>query len=175
MTEEQAKEQLSRNFVKILASNRRYKSDTPELDNGVDLKIYSTYSYTKPEGGIRMLDSGNSIELQLKSTIERHVIRDGTILKYDLEAKSYNDLVTRKNGKSLTPLILVLFILPNDNIDWVEVKEDELLLRKHAYWYQPAAGLHLTNNVSSKRIEIPLVNKIDCEFCPTIFNNFGLD
>ncbi len=65
------------------------------------------------------------------------------------------------------PLILILFILPDCELEWVKVFEDELIISKHAYWYYPDANDNKSGNSFSQTIEIPLDNKIDFSFFQT--------
>lgn len=166
MTEEQIKEQLSNRFIGILAANKGFVIDKPELDLGVDYQLKKTTSYTTPLGKTRYTYDSRYIDLQLKATTENLIVDESHSIKYDLEVKSYNDLVERQtNGTA--PLVLILFILPHDKSTWVDIDHTEIRLRKHAYWYTPPIGSLSTRNTSRIRIEIPKINMlgIDC------FNN----
>jgi len=166
MTEEQIKEQLSNRFIGILAANRGFALDKPDLDLGVDYQLKKTTSYVTPLGKTRYTYDSRYIDLQLKATTENSIIDEPLQIKYDLEVKSYNDLVERQtNGTA--PLILILFVLPHDANIWVDIDHAEIRLRKHAYWFSPAVGSLPTTNGHRIRIEIPKTNMlgIDC------FNN----
>ncbi|QYJ69108.1 DUF4365 domain-containing protein [Flavobacterium litorale] len=163
MTEQLIKEHLSNGFIGILAANKGFMIDKPSVDYGVDYQLKKTTTYTPPSGGTRYIQDSRYIDLQLKATTENSVIYEPNLIKYDLEVKSYNDLVERQiNG--IAPLVLILFVLPSNPQIWVEVDEDEIKLRRHAYWYVPPKGSVLTNNIHRVRIEIPKVNMlgIDC-------------
>lgn len=166
MTEEQKKEQLSNRFIGILAANKGFVLDKPDLDLGVDYQLKKTTSYTTPLGKTRYTYDSRYIDLQLKATTENSIINETNSIKYDLEAKSFNDLVERKtNGTA--PLVLILFVLPNDPNNWVEIDQDEIKLRKNAYWFTPENGTLPTSNNSRIRIEIPKTNLLDLD----CFNN----
>jgi len=167
MTVDQIKEQLSNRFVGILASNRGFSIEKPELDIGVDFQLKKYYAYKHPNGKTRYTPDSRYIDIQLKSTTVSSIIDEPTLIKYDLEVKSYNDLVERKNN-GIAPLILILFILPDDQIHWVNIDELEIKLRKHAYWYQPPAASAFTENVSTIRIEIPKTNLLGLNCFPDI-------
>lgn len=161
MTPEQIKEALSRGFVQLLANRDGFKCQKPEPDSGVDLSI--TRSRTVNRGGkIRLLDTGEYIEVQLKSTTEASIQREHTSIKYDLEAKTYNDLIDRSD--TAVPLYLVLVVLPTDSALWLNVEPQQLILRGCAYWYQPTPSDSHTSNASTYRIEIPNVNLIGTSF-----------
>ena len=48
------------------------------------------------------------------------------MIAYDLEVKTYNDLIHRSNHANATPLILILMCLPADAEDWLLLSEQEL-------------------------------------------------
>ena len=121
MTIEKIKEHLSNNFVGILASNRRFLLEKPAEDYGVDYQLKRTYTYVLPGGRERHSTDGRYIDIQLKATTMNSIIDEPDQIKYDLEAKSFNDLVERqKNGTA--PLVLILFVLPEDINDWVNCR-----------------------------------------------------
>ncbi|MEY4293197.1 MAG: hypothetical protein RIQ61_1595 [Bacteroidota bacterium] len=166
MTIEQKKEQLSNRFIGILATNKGFAIDKPELDLGVDYQLKKTTIYTTPQGKTRNTYDSKYIDLQLKATTDNSIIDEPHSIKYDLEVKSFNDLVERQNNGT-APLVLILFVLPNDQNTWVEIDHKEIRLRKHAYWFVPPEGSVPTSNEHRIRIEIPKTNMlgIDC------FNN----
>ena len=67
MTEEQIKEQLSNRFIGILAANKGFAIDKPELDLGVDYLLKKTTTYTNPQGKTRFTYDSRYIDLQLKA------------------------------------------------------------------------------------------------------------
>lgn len=163
MTEEQIKEKLSQHFVEVLASRRGFKCTRPDSDHGVDLTITRATTIER-NGHRRFLDSGRYIELQLKSTCESQIARISGGLRYKLEAKTWNDLVYRRTSGALTPLFLVLLVLPDEGDHWVTITSDELTVRRAAYWYRPAPDAELTDNVSSITIQIPETNALTLSF-----------
>lgn len=166
MTEEQIKEQLSNRFIGILAANKGFAIDKPDLDLGVDYQLKKTTTYTTPLGKTRYTYDSRYIDLQLKATTENSIVNEPHSIKYDLEVKAFNDLVERQtNGTA--PLVLILFVLPHDQNTWVDIDHTEIRLRKHAYWFIPPVGSLPTDNGHRIRIEIPKANMlgIDC------FNN----
>lgn len=163
MTIEQIKEQLSNRFVGILAANRGFVIDKPEIDLGIDYQLKKTFSYKLPSGKTRLSVDSRYIDIQLKATTENTIVEEQDYIKYDLEAKTYNDLIHRlKNG--IAPLILILFVLPHDQNDWVDIDETELKLRRNAYWFIPADNSDFTENEHRIRVTIPKTNRlgIDC-------------
>jgi hypothetical protein len=168
MTIEQIKEQLSNRFIGILAANKGFSIDKPELDLGVDYQLKKGFVYTQPGGKLRYTYDSRYIDIQLKATTENSIVEEPTQIKYDLEAKSYNDLVQRRNSGT-APLILILFVLPHDQTLWVDIDQLEIKLRKHAYWYQPPLGSDMTLNQERIRIEIPKSNLLGLNCFPDIY------
>jgi len=153
MTIEQIKEQLSNTFIGILAVNKGFAIDKPGIDLGVDYTLKKSYQYLKPDGTHRWNFDSRYLDIQLKATTENSVMYESNCLKYDLEAKTYNDLIERQNN-GVAPLILILFVLPSDSSLWVDIDVNEIRLRKNAYWYTPPTGSTPTSNSSRIRIEI---------------------
>jgi len=168
MTIEQIKEELSNSFVGLVASYLGYKLSKPSDTGGVDYSLTKDVSYIS-NGKTRFIQSGQYIDLQLKATTDRTVIIDDTEIKYDLEVKTYNDLIKRKEFAN-APFFLVLFVLPEEQNDWVEINTENILLKKYAYWYLPPDGSESTKNDSRIRISIPIENKIDFNTFDTWFN-----
>lgn len=171
MTIEQVKEQLSNRYLGVLATHSRFTLDKGELDFGVDYTAKKTFIYTHPgTGHQRITPDPRTIDIQLKATTESNIIDAPTEIRYDLEAKNYNDMVHRLTG--LTPLILILYVLPDNQADWIDLTPTELRLRRLAYWFRPAAGSALTANAATIRITIPKTNILSINCFDTLHNQF---
>jgi Domain of unknown function (DUF4365) len=72
---------------------------------------------------------------------------------YDLEAKTYNDLILRRSMRAATPCILILLALPSDSAHWLICEETELRLQGTCYWEYLSGSL--SENRASVRIRIP--------------------
>lgn len=158
LPENALKEMLSRGFLRLLASHDGFIVGSDESDFGTDLSLSHVHVIEEPNDRIRYAKSGFSIEVQLKATCESHVEFSNGYLKYDLRVSNYNDLVRRKNGQ--IPLVLVLFVLPDDATSWLGVAESELTLRRCGYIWRPGPEDAVVDNTTSKRISIPLVNRL---------------
>ncbi len=172
MTINDVKEELSNSFIQILASIKKYKLNKPKDTGGVDFSI--TYDVEmKRNGKSRFIESGKYVDLQLKATTKGSSLITITEseVKYDLESKAYNDLIDRKKMGN-APLILVLFVLPNNISKWVTVKKSKLSIKKCAYWFYPNDNDVHANNDGRKRIKIPIDNRLDIECVPNFFNDF---
>ncbi len=110
--------------------------------------------------GNRRINSGFSLDFQAKATIDWEQ-KNGCIV-YDLEAKTYNDIVSRTPAE--TTLILILLCLPKDQVEWHVAEEAATTMRHCCYWHsftgQP------TTNENTKRIYIPLENRLS----PAVLN-----
>lgn len=171
MTEELIKEQLSNSFINILASYKGFGLTKDELDYGVDfcLKKYATRT---ANGKKRTYNTGKYIDIQLKATTENSVSFVNSKLVYKLEVKNYNDLIIRKSDDNYTPLILILFVLPNERDEWVKISDEEISLKKNAYWFYPENESVVSSNTTKKTIKIPEENKLDLDCFNILYNKF---
>jgi hypothetical protein len=171
VTEQQIKEQLSRSYIELLINRGGFKQAKLDVDHGVDL--YITRAQRRVRNGVaRYFDTLEFIGVQLKCTCLASVEELNDHIVFDLEAKTYNDLVDSVQEKSSTPLFLVLMVLPDDAETWVEVREHEIVLAKCAYWYRPSETDLPTTNTATRRILIPLANKLDLGFIEQQFAAF---
>lgn len=160
------KETLSRNFIEIIAGRNGHKYNTPTPDNGVDISILQSVEIERNGKNIFM-ETGARLDVQLKSTTSSSVSDDGNFLKYRLRGKNYNDLIFRLD--TLTPLYLIIFILPEDESEWVEIEKDSLVLRKRAYWYKPPHGASIIAEKAKKTLSIPLDQTVNLDFLDLCF------
>jgi len=170
MTEEQIKERLSRHFVELIASRAGFKAGKPpDPDSGVDIEVTRAVPREEPNGRVRFLDTGEYIQLQLKCTCERQVRWHNDRLAYDLAVKTYNDLVTRQRSGAIVPLVLVLFVLPDEPEAWLTISSEEITLRRAAYWYRPPASAQPSANENTVAIHIDLAQTVNLTFVPSLF------
>ena len=102
--------------------------------------------------GNRRIDSGFPLDFQAKATVNWELEDDHIV--YDLEAQTYNDLVSRTAAEST--MILILLCLPPHRSDWHGTTYDETILRHCCYWYIITG--EPTSNTSTKRIRVPRQN-----------------
>jgi hypothetical protein len=158
--ENAVKELLSRGFLRLVAGQAGFVPCTDELDFGVDVSLRHV-DYIQEPGRIRHRASGFMIDVQLKATCEREVILAEGHLKYDLSATTFNDLVRRASVQHTIPLILGLFVLPDDPSQWLSLAESELTLRRCVFIWRPAPSEEATASTSTHRISIPLGNRLE--------------
>ncbi len=145
MIEQHIKEGLSRAYTLAVAHKAGFNCSKPEYDYGIDGTI-KDIQIIRPG---RYLDCGFGIDYQLKSTV--NVELEEEYIKYDLEAKTYNDLILEDVG---TPRILILFVLPNEQNQWLNISSDQTVLKNCAWWYS-LKGMPPTKNDNTIRIRIP--------------------
>ena len=146
MTDEHIKEELSFAYTQAISAYAGMGCEQRRRDYGIDGNIKEIKYSTARK---RYIESGFSIDFQLKSTVNAK-INNGIIL-YDLEVKNYKDLIDTEVG---TPRILILYCLPREKNKWIDILDDELKLRKCAYWCS-LKGFPDVANKNSVRIRVP--------------------
>jgi hypothetical protein len=111
-----------------------------------------------PGGGLR---TEVEINVQLKATIRPPVENENTY-SYPLSGLSAYDHL-RSDAKS-TPRLLVVLFLPADQLDWLLHNEDQLAMRRCAYWVS-LLGAPDTTNATGVTVYIPKTQ---------VFNSDGL-
>jgi hypothetical protein len=132
-------------YVSAVIASSGFAPNTIAKDYGVDLEVRRIGNH-----GSKRVDLGVMLEFQLKASINWET-KDSHVI-FDLEADAYNRLVFRRDNAS-TPCILILCCLPKEESNWLNVCEDELVIRKCCY-YHFIDGKETTNS-SSIRIKIP--------------------
>jgi len=170
MTEEHIKEAISLRYIELIAAYNGYKTSSSYPDYGTDLDVIEV-GYRIENEHKRYSNTGRELKFQLKATTVNSVLDETEIIKYDLEAKSFNDLIERKDTPY--PLFLVLFVLPTDEKkEWVSISDDELIAKKCAYWYVPDSKEVATSNATKKRISISKNNLFKLDTLNQLFENF---
>jgi Domain of unknown function (DUF4365) len=135
--------QFSMAYVQAVASTAGYfiqVSDRGLDKDGIDGTVLKRGKFG--------MTASPRLDLQVKS----HQGRAHTDpIRYDLDVKSYNDL--RAAGYQV-PRILVLVLVPDDVSEWIKHSEEEMALRRCAYWLSLLSAPD-TTNISTIRIEIP--------------------
>lgn len=93
---------------------------------------------------------GFPLPFQAKATKSWRLV-DGHIV-YDLESKTYNDIVCRSEAEST--LLLVLLCLPTEQRLWHNIDQGFTTLQ-HCCYYDILKGSPVANEKSTKRIRIP--------------------
>ena len=93
------------------------------------------------------------LDLQLKCTADEGVLHD-ELLHFPLKIKNYKDL----SHEGLVPHALIVVLVPNQVDDWLSQTEEELVLRRCAYWFS-LLGEPAVDNVESITVRIPRANQ----------------
>ncbi|WP_426584867.1 DUF4365 domain-containing protein [Mucilaginibacter sp. R-33] len=176
MTEEQIKEAISEAFVRLILAHDGFKIYKAEVDHGVDLTVGPVEKIQLSNGKFMFQDSDRRLDIQLKSTTEKYAIESGKFIEYKLRYKNYQTLKDRVDSLYVK-MILVLFVLPEDESTWIDVVENSILLRKSCYWYIPEnsaipSTLRIKSKDSKVKIEIPRTNHLLKNF-KSIFNSIN--
>ena len=140
-------EGLSTAYVYAVASFAGYTVSEENLDrSGIDLRIHAG-GYGSP-----------AIALQLKATVNfRGPSADGNY-RYDVPITNYRRLI----GRHQTPTYLLVLALPRNEDEWLYSTDDELVLRRCAYWLS-LEGMEESDNSSTVTVRIPPANRFDAD------------
>lgn len=166
------KEKLSKRYVEAVASRAGFEISRDEFDTGDDLNIKEVD--VRIEGGkTNYYPTSRFIFLQIKSTTIKQIKKQKGYIKYSLRAKNYNDLVyvNKKNKNTKTPKVLILFVLPNNIKNWLILNNNELILKKCAYWYTTESEIETTNKTNIK-IKIPTDQIFNLDFFDFYINKY---
>lgn len=145
ITNQHKQEDLGQAYVRAVIAKAGFNLSSDNHDYGYDGTVKDVVN----RGG-RYVNTGFGFDYQLKSS--SNVTFNGDHLVYDLESKNYNDLT---DEEGLFPKVLILFVLPKDEAEWLTVTSDEMILKRCAWWCS-LKGLPQTGNNSTKRISIPI-------------------
>lgn len=148
MTKGHKKEKLGMSYLNAIAACAGMTMSVPDFDYGIDGTFNDLKKCVRGEK-TRYVESGFKIDFQLKSTV--NIIPKQGIFKYDLEVKNYKDLIEEDVG---TTRILILFVLPKDEEQWIKVSSKETIIKRAAWWCS-LKGTEKTSNKNRVRIEIP--------------------
>ena len=173
MTEQQRQEAVSREFLRILAHMHGYKIHEPALDHGVDMVVCPVRERIEPGGQRRFLDSKMRLDFQIKSTTIANVEMGEDDITYDLEAKTFNDLIDRRIEP--LPLHLLLVVLNERPPACVTIDPNRISVVGSAYWFLPKEDEEATANVATKRISIPKANILQANFVRSCYERLEIE
>ncbi len=162
LTDQHISEALSRAYVRAIAGRAGLNSAVREYDYGVDGSFDEVVVRQN-----RRVESGFSLSFQLKASTQWQL--NDTQVVYDLEVKTYNDLILRRRMRTATPCILILLALPSDSMQWLICEETQLRLQGTCYWEYLSGSL--SENRQSVRIRIPRSQRLNPESLLTLIEN----
>lgn len=146
VTEAHEKEPISRAYVSALAAHAGMTTSVSSQDYGLD----GTFKDIEYDPVTHLYDeSGFGIDFQLKATVNAKP--SGGIIKYNLEIKNYQRLIKKRVG---CPRILVVYALPKNKNEWINITVDETIFKKCAWWCS-LKGLPNVANKNTILVEIP--------------------
>lgn len=98
-----------------------------------------------------------ALELQLKATVNLGGPRDG-FFHFRLPARNYELL----RIPAQTPRLLVVLDLPRNEDQWMTITNEELVMRRRAYWLN-LSGVDETENQETVTVRIPVQNVFDVD------------
>ena len=148
LTTQDRQEELSRVYVRAVAAGAGYTTSEPNYDrDSVDIMIHSG-------DGFQMRPS---IALQLKATINLNCTEG--VYRFPLTIRNYNQL---RGDKLQMPRLLVVLGMPRDETQWLTITNEELTLRRLAYWIS-LKGCEEIDNTTSTTVLIPKDNVFDVD------------
>jgi len=152
LTQQHIQERLSLAYIHAVAGRAGVNISGARVhDYGVD---GSLHPLVRRNG--RVVETGFHLDFQAKSTTRW--THDGADVIVDLEAKTYNDLVTR--DPNATPIVLIMMCLPGIDAEWLNIWEDSIVMRHCCYWLRLLPGPK-TKNRTTIRVRIPRTNLLD--------------
>ncbi|MBE9197755.1 DUF4365 domain-containing protein [Nodularia sp. LEGE 06071] len=142
------KEEFSYAYIQAVASVAGYTVELKRraMDNaGVDVTIE-----VPGEIGETLFPK---FDAQVKCTASQNIFHSSYI-KFPLEIKNYQKL---RHENPLTPQLLIVVLVPADVNGWMNISEEETLMKKCGYWIS-LKGRPITNNTTTITIDIPRTN-----------------
>lgn len=146
LPQQSIEKQLSLAHVQAVAAQAGVSMSYFNLDYGFD----GTFRSVRNNRGTRLVTQGFGLDFQLKASI--NYTMEPEYIVYDLEAKTYNDLIDRRFGNRRIPCILLLKTLPSRQDTWLTANEDALILGGGCYWASLTGTF--TTNTKTVRIRI---------------------
>ena len=135
------KEEFSRAYVRAVAAVAGFAWSQPSVDDdSIDLTLAA-------KGGNGTFRSPK-LDLQLKC--HAALMPLDSHMSYPLKLKNYNEL----RDIFLVPRILVVVLVPDKVVDWLNHSEAELQLRRSGYWVN-LRGLPASANTTTVTVQIP--------------------
>ncbi len=147
ITVEHTKEDLSRAYIQAISAKAGVILSIKDRshDYGIDGSFHEVFI----SNGQRY-ENGTVLDFQLKATSRDVIKEDG--LSFPLDARMVNFLKYRADRPNTVPAILIVLVLPPHPESWLELSEDELVIRKCCYWTSISSS---TTNIYSATVKIP--------------------
>jgi hypothetical protein len=167
MPQNEIKSELSSVYVHAVASMAGCACNRAErqTDNlGIDLTIRFKGDFPNLPISSRLV----TFDVQLKSCSHISSDEQNRIVLDGLDKKHYDDY---RDDRRTPPIFLILFVLPENPDEWLKLTEEELVLKKCAYWVSLRGAVECTT--ATKRVFFPKtqlfnVDQLQNEILPTL-------
>jgi hypothetical protein len=147
LSENDKKEELSRTYIQAVSAKVGFSTEKITIDrDSIDVII-------RCNSKLDALSEFEKVTLEVQAKATSNPNEQNGIFKFPLPIKNYNDL----RSNSMAPRIIVLYVLPDRNENWVTMDEEKLVLQRCAYWVS-IKGKPESNNSTSVTIDIPKDN-----------------
>jgi hypothetical protein len=145
MTPKQQREELSKAYVAAVAARAGCKLGNWSQDSGcLDVTVATATTFG---GGL----AAPKLDLQLKASAKPRIAKDG-LLSWSLSRAHFDTLRRRAQ----IPHLLIALILPEREDEWMAQSEQELSMRRCAYWIHLLGEPPISSNErKSTTISIP--------------------
>jgi hypothetical protein len=148
-------DELATAYVQAVAAYAGATIAVSAADYGIDGTLHRIVRAKREKSpGYKFIPEGFPVEFQLKGTTVA-VFRDDRVM-YDLGVRNYNLIVARP--RVAVPLFLFLVCFARDENNWMDLKNEQLILKASAFWWKQSA--EPTKNTSTIRIEIPITSRL---------------
>lgn len=152
MTQNEQKQQLSVGYVHAVAARAGYACQATIVDDdSVDVTIAA-----KGRVHSHSVLRSPRLEVQLKAS-SQNILREEDVA-FPLPVKNYEEL----RCETMIPRLLVVFLLPDNERDWLEQSEEQMITRRCAYWLS-LLGRPDTKNKTNVTVHLPRTNCLTVE------------
>ena len=134
------KERFSLAYINAVATYANCEVIEPKVDRG------------SVDGILKRATIEEIIGFQAKATSRDVVGADGRHLHFPLPIRDYDNLRT-----AVSPFILIVVLLPEDETEWLAQTHEELCLRYCAYWLSLIDRPEVTN-IDNVTVHVPITN-----------------
>lgn len=154
------KELFSLAYVRAVAAVAGYKADVPRVDDdSIDMTVSAT--------GLRGTVRSPKLDVQIKCGVLE--VGD-TAIPYPLKIKNYDDL---RHADVQVPRILVVVAVPGDDPEtWLEQSEQEMVVRRCAWWLSLRDRPEVENK-ASVTVHVPRENIFSVDALQGIMSRLG--
>lgn len=162
MIDSRRKEELSYCFLNALCA---YMGISCEMQRHDDDSMDCLVKKAIDLGSGEFVDVNVTVQLKATSQILRE---NEEYISYPLEVKNYNDL----RRPSTNHKLLCVFIMPNNEGDWVTHTFEELIVRRSMYWmsFEDAPK---TDNEEKITVKIPKANFVTSEVLLSLLEQYA--